>query len=130
MIFVMIAGTYTPLTLNSLNDRSLGALLCGAVWGVAAVGAALKLWFPRRFERLGLGLYLGLGWAIVTVAEPLGEGLSGPALRLIGIGGVLYTIGVGVLLLRRVPYHNALWHLLVLAAASCHFAAIAMEYIP
>ncbi|MDR6769633.1 PAQR family membrane homeostasis protein TrhA [Azospirillum sp. BE72] len=126
MIFVMIAGTYTPFTLG----LGQGVVLGGAVWGGAAFGAALKLRFPGRFHRLGLALYLGLGWAIVTALEPLGSVLSAPALWLLVAGGLIYTVGVVFHLMERMPYNNAVWHLLVLAAASCHFAAVAVAFLP
>ncbi|MFP5511594.1 MAG: PAQR family membrane homeostasis protein TrhA [Alphaproteobacteria bacterium] len=126
MIFVMIAGTYTPFTLG----LGQGIVLGGAVWGGAAFGAALKLRFPGRFHRLGLALYLGLGWAIVTALEPLGSVLSAPALWLLVVGGLLYTVGVVFHLMERMPYNNAVWHLLVLAAASCHFAAVSVAFLP
>jgi hemolysin III len=125
MIFVMIAGTYTPLTLATGQGVALGS----AVWTGAAVGVALKLRWPGRFERLGLALYLGLGWAILTAAGPLATTLPARALWLLAIGGVLYTVGVVFHLLERLPYHNALWHLLVLAAAACHFAAITLAFL-
>jgi hemolysin III len=125
MIFVMIAGTYTPFTLGLGQGIGLG----GAVWGGAAVGATLKLRFPGRFNRLGLALYLGLGWAVVTALEPLGTALSTPALWLLISGGLVYTIGVVFHLMERMPYNNAVWHLLVLAAASCHFAAITVAFL-
>ncbi|MCG5243022.1 hemolysin III family protein [Azospirillum doebereinerae] len=126
MIFVMIAGTYTPFTLAGGQGVALGS----AVWGGAVFGAALKLRWPGRFERLGLALYLGLGWAIVTAAEPLRATLPTPSLWLLVTGGVLYTVGVVFHLMERLPYHNALWHLLVLAAAGCHFAAITVAFLP
>ncbi|MBK1842420.1 hemolysin III family protein [Azospirillum sp. YIM B02556] len=125
MIFVMIAGTYTPFTLGLGQGIGLG----GAVWGGAAFGAALKLRFPGRFHRLGLALYLGLGWAVVTALEPLGSALSASALRLLIAGGLLYTVGVVFHLMDRMPYNNAVWHLMVLAAAGCHFAAVAMAFL-
>jgi len=127
MIFVMIAGTYTPFTLATAG---LGATLGGAVWSGAALGVALKLRYPGRFERLGLGLYLGLGWAIVTAAGPLSATLPTRALWLLAVGGVLYTVGVVFHLMERLPYHNALWHLLVLGAAACHFVAVSAAFLP
>ncbi|KAA0575991.1 hemolysin III family protein [Azospirillum sp. Sh1] len=129
MIFVMIAGTYTPFTLGLGQGIGQGIWLGGAVWGGAAFGAALKLRFPGRFNRLGLALYLGLGWAVVTALEPLGTALSAPALWLLIAGGLVYTIGVVFHLMERMPYNNAVWHLMVLAAASCHFAAITMAFL-
>lgn len=85
MIFVMIAGTYTPFTLGTGQSVALGS----TVWGGAVFGAALKLRWPGRFDRLGLALYLGLGWAIVTAAEPLRATLPTPSLWLLVTGGLL-----------------------------------------
>ncbi|PWC82247.1 DNA-binding protein [Azospirillum sp. TSH100] len=134
MIFVMIAGTYTPFTLGlgpgiGQGMVGQGIWLGAAVWGGAAFGATLKLRFPGRFNRLGLTLYLGLGWAVVTALEPLGSALSTPALWLLIVGGLVYTVGVVFHLMERMPYNNAVWHLMVLAAAGCHFAAVAVAFL-
>ncbi|WP_042692873.1 hemolysin III family protein [Azospirillum sp. B506] len=133
MIYLMIAGTYTPFTLGLSQGIGQGIgqgiWLGGAVWGGAAFGAVLKLRFPGRFNRLGLALYLGLGWAVVTALEPLGSAVSAPALWLLVAGGLVYTVGVVFHLMDRMPYNNAIWHLFVLAAASCHFAAIVMAFL-
>ncbi|HEY0838250.1 MAG TPA: hemolysin III family protein [Azospirillum sp.] len=130
MIFVMIAGTYTPLLLKGLGGTAAGTALFAVVWGVALTGAALKLWCPWRIERASLLLYLGLGWVVVLVAEPLSAALSATAWQLLAAGGLLYTAGVAFHVLDRLRYHNALWHLTVLGAAACHFAAISAEYVP
>lgn len=122
-IFVMIAGTYTPFSLVVIGG-TWGLALLAAVWAVAALGVALKLFLPRRFERASILLYLAQGWAILVVVEPLVAALSTPALVLLVTGGLLYTLGVVFHLWRRLPYHNAIWHLMVLAAAGCHYAAI------
>lgn len=127
MIFVMIAGTYTPFTLATAG---VGAALGGVVWSGAVLGITLKLRYPGRFERLGLGLYLGLGWAILTAAGPLVATLPTRSLWLLAVGGVLYTVGVAFHLMERLPYHNALWHLLVLGAAACHFVAVSAAFLP
>lgn len=124
-IFTMIAGTYTPLVLVRMRG-AWGLLLF--VWAVAAVGVVLKLRYPRRFERLSIGLYLLLGWSIVVAADPLSAALPRPAIVLLAAGGLLYTGGVVFHLWERLPYHNAVWHGFVLAAAGCHFAAI-LRYV-
>ncbi|NIA71052.1 hemolysin III family protein [Pelagibius litoralis] len=122
-IFVMIAGTYTPFSLIVIGG-GWGLALLAAVWVVALAGVALKLFLPRRFERAAIALYLAQGWAILAVVEPLVAALSTAALVLLVTGGGLYTLGVVSHLWRRLPYHNAIWHALVLAAAGCHYAAI------
>lgn len=122
-IFVMIAGTYTPFALVKIA-APWGYALCAVVWSVAALGVTIKLAWPRRFERTSIVLYLAQGWAVLAVIEPLWSAVSISALILLAAGGVVYTAGVGVYHWRRLPYHNAVWHALVLIAAGCHYAAV------
>lgn len=127
MIYVMIAGSYTPFVMLRLNGGT-AALLGGVVWIGALVGVTLKLMYPRRFERLSLALYLGLGWALVLGFGPLADSLAGSTLTLLVVGGLLYTAGVPIHLAQRLRYHNAAWHACVLVATICHFAAITGEF--
>lgn len=122
-IFVMIAGSYTPFVLVSMPG-AWGISLLAVVWSVAALGIVMKLGWPGRFARTSLALYLAQGWAILAAVVPLAQSVSLASLILIGAGGVLYTVGVGFHLWRRLPYHNAVWHALVLVAAGCHYAAV------
>ena len=122
-IFVMIAGSYTPFSLAVIGG-TWGWALFAVVWAVAALGVALKLFLPRRFERAAIVLYLAQGWSVLVVVEPLAAALSTPALSLLVAGGVIYTLGVVFHLWRSLPYHNAIWHALVLIAAACHYLAI------
>lgn len=125
-IFIMIAGTYTPLLLNRVGgDWGLGLL--SFVWLVAFGGAFLKIMFPRRWEMATIALYVGLGWSILIAINPLLQSVSMPSLILIGAGGVIYSIGVIFHLWDRLPYQNAIWHWLVLIAATCHYIAIMNE---
>lgn len=128
MIFVMIAGSYTPFVVLRLHG-STAALLGGVVWTGALAGVVLKLIFPRRFEKLSLVLYLALGWALVLGFGPLVDSLAARTLILLLVGGGLYTLGVPLHLAHRMRFHNAAWHACVLAAAICHFAAIAGEFV-
>jgi hemolysin III len=122
-IFLLIAGTYTPFVLLRLGGpRGSGVL--ALVWLVAAAGIALKLLAPHRLDRLSVVLYLLLGWAPILALRPLFAALEPAALALLVLGGLLYSIGVGFHLARRLRYHNAIWHLFVLLAAGCHYAAI------
>ena len=122
VIFVMIAGTCTPFVLCRLGG-AWGMGLLAYVWLVALGGVVLKLGFPRRFERVSIVLCLALGWSMV----PMLAALSTTALVLVGIGGLLYSVGVVFHVWRRLRYHNAIWHGLVLAAAACHYAAIMID---
>ncbi len=122
-IFLLIAGTYTPFAAVGLGG-SLGEQLMAGVWLVAMLGVVLKIAWPRRFDGASVLLYLGLGWAGVAAARSLVATLPATALVLLAAGGVLYTAGVAFHLWRRLPYHNAIWHALVLCAAACHYIAV------
>ncbi len=95
-----------------------------AVWVVALFGIAVKLLLPRRYNRASVALYLALGWAVLLALNPLLSAVSVTTLALLCIGGVLYSTGVVFHLLRRLPYQNAIWHLFVMVAALCHYAAV------
>jgi hemolysin III len=122
-IFLMIAGSYTPFAAIAIGGF-WGAVLLSAVWVVAIGGVALKLALPGRFERLSIVLYLMLGWAILPAMGPVIDALSGASLVLLLVGGGLYSLGVVFHLWHRLPYHNAIWHGFVLAAAVCHYIAV------
>lgn len=127
MIYIMIAGSYTPFVVLRLHG-STAALLGGVVWTGALAGVLLKILYPRRFERVSIALYLALGWALVLGFDTLAQSLAAPTLTLLLIGGVLYTVGVPLHLAENLRFHNAAWHACVLAGAICHFAAIAGEF--
>ena len=133
MIFVLIAGTYTPLMLVTLVDGGRGGWgwsLFGIVWGLAAVGLTLKLACFDRFGWLGLGLTLVMGWLIVIAAEPVVSTLSGAGLLWLAGGGLAYTLGVVFFLWERLPYHHAVWHALVLTGGGCHVMVMFREVVP
>jgi hemolysin III len=122
-IFLMIAGTYTPFTMCRLHGVwAIG--MTAAVWTGAVTGAVMKLICPSRVERLSTVAYLALGWIILVGMRPLESSVDVLTAALIGVGGVLYSIGTGFHLWRALPFHNVIWHTIVLVAASCHYAAI------
>jgi hemolysin III len=122
-IFLMIAGTYTPFALMKM-DAPWGLGLLAVVWGIAAIGIAIKLFAPRYLEGVSTALYLIQGWAVVVAWHPLASAVPERVLALLAIGGVLYTIGVVFHLWGRLPFQNAIWHGFVLAAASVHYVAV------
>jgi hemolysin III len=126
-IFVMIAATYTPFAMDRLG-YPVGDVLLALVWGTALFGIGLKILFPRRFETAGIILYLAMGWLIVTAIKPLAASVAAIDFWLLIAGGLIYSAGVVFYLIERIPFHKAIWHSLVLAAASLHFAAIAIEF--
>ncbi len=122
-IFMMIAGTYTPVVIFAIPGTR-GWSLLAVVWAGAVAGATLKLLAGRRFERVSVVAYLMLGWAGVTALGPLLDALPTRDMVLLAAGGLLYSTGVVMHLATRLRYHNALWHMFVLGAAGCHFAAV------
>lgn len=127
-IFVMIAGTYTPFMLVQVGG-GWGAGFTAFVWAVALAGAAIKILLPGRLERASIALYLLLGWSVVMTLDSLVESVARANLLLLLAGGVVYTAGVGIYVWRSLPYHRALWHACVLAAAVLHYAAVARSML-
>jgi len=127
-IFIMIAATYTPFAVNRLGEPS-GTIILSIVWLAATFGVAMKLLFPRRFEMLSLALYLAMGWVIVTVIGPLSVSLAHVNFWLLMAGGIVYSAGVVFYVFERIPYHKAIWHGFVLAAAALQFSSILGEFV-
>ena len=126
-IYLLIAGTYTPL-LPFLPDPAQSWTLGLVTWLGAAFGVVVKFVFPGRYDRLAILVYLALGWVGVTAAGAFAQVLPPQVLSLIIAGGVLYTAGVIFHIRERLKFHNAIWHGFVTAAAACHFAAISLLY--
>jgi hemolysin III len=122
-IYLMIAGTYTPL-LTQLHDRIWAMALALVVWIGATAGIVVKIALPGRFDRLSIAVYLLLGWVAVIAAKPLSDSLPGPTLVLVAVGGLLYSAGIVFHVWHSLKFQNAIWHLFVVAAAGCHYAGI------
>jgi len=122
-IFVMIAATYTPILAQMKGSLASVGLLIG-VWATAAVGIAVKLLLPGRFDRLAVGLYLLLGWSGAIMYEPVAAALPSLSIWLLAAGGALYTMGVVFHAWRSLRFQNAIWHGFVLVAACCHYSAV------
>jgi hemolysin III len=122
-IYLLIARSYTPVTLILLSD-SRGWLLFGLVWGIAAFGIILKLFFTGRFEIFSTLLYLVMGWLIVFDFSALVENMANTGLLLLFAGGLFYTVGIVFYAIHKIPYNHVIWHLFVLGGAICHFFMI------
>ncbi len=123
-IYLMISGTYTPL-LTQLQDSLTAWILGASVWTVALTGIALKFALPRRFENGSVVIYMILSWAALFAIGPIAASLPATASALLIAGGAIYSIGVVFYLWEQLLFQRAIWHTFVVAAASCHFAAIA-----
>ena len=123
MIFVMITGSYTPFALNALRPP-LGALLCGAVWTLAAAGIALKLACYHPFQHVSVALYLGMGWLLLPIIRAFATALHGDMLLILLAGGAVFTLRSFVHARARIPFHNAVCQTMVLIGASLQFVAV------
>ncbi|MEM6895620.1 MAG: hemolysin III family protein [Bacteroidota bacterium] len=122
-IYVLIAGSYTPVCVGLLSG-SKGVLLLYLVWGITLFGIILKLFFTGKFETLSLLLYGIMGWLIVLDFTYLQQQVTGDGLLFLGLGGAFYTLGIFFYAMRRIPYNHFIWHLFVLGGALCHWIFI------
>lgn len=135
MISVLIAGSYTPVCLIALNNRT-GYLLCAAVWAVAILGIIIKAFWincPKCFSSV---LYIGMGWMVVLAFSQIFHALSRPAFGWLLAGGIIYTIG-GVIYALKLPIFNSrhknfgsheIFHLFCMGGSACHFVVM-YQYI-
>lgn len=122
-IYLLIAGTYTPVTLIALNN-SLGWPLFWSVWAIAGFGLILKLFFTGKFEIVSTLLYLVMGWLIIFDYSNLTQLIGPNGVILFIAGGAFYTIGIIFYAVHKIPYNHVIWHLFVLGGAICHYLMI------
>ena len=137
MIFILIAGSYTPVCLITLEGRT-GYLLCGAVWAVALIGIIVKAcWItcPKWFSSV---IYIGMGWLCVFAFVPIVKAFSPAGFGWLLAGGLIYTIG-GVIYALKLPIFNSrhknfvsheIFHLFVMGGSICHFIVMYFFVMP
>ncbi|WP_224484805.1 PAQR family membrane homeostasis protein TrhA [Robertkochia aurantiaca] len=125
-IYLLIAGTYTPIALITLEKGS-GWTIFWVVWSIAIAGTVLKIFFTGRFDKLSLLLYLFMGWLIVFDLQSLLSFMSEPALYLMMAGGAFYTLGTIFYAIERIPYNHVIWHFFVLGGAISHYFMVLLE---
>ena len=122
-IYLLIAGTYTPILLITLED-SIGWILFCIMWGLALIGMILKLFYTGRFEIFSTLLYLIMGWMIVFDFTALSDSVPSEAILWLFAGGLFYTVGIIFYAIHRIPYNHVIWHFFVFAGAISHFIMI------
>ncbi|MBT8284646.1 MAG: hemolysin III family protein [Flavobacteriaceae bacterium] len=127
-IYILIAGTYTPVALITLSD-SQGIPLFFVVWGVAIAGTLFKIFYIGKLEWLSLMLYLVMGWLIVFDFGFLWSQLSTDGIFLLFLGGAFYTLGTVFYAIRKIPYNHFIWHLFVLGGAVSHWFLIYIDVL-
>lgn len=122
-IYVLIAGTYSPFTLITLEGETGWIIFC-LTWSFALVGVVLKLFFTGRFDKLSTIMYVLMGWQIIFAINPLLEQLSEEGVFWLFSGGVFYTVGAILYSIKKIPYNHAIFHLFVLLGSFSHFISI------
>jgi hemolysin III len=123
-IYLVIAGTYTPFALVSLNGRS-SVVLFAAVWGLALLGILQEIWLAKGARLTSLVVYLLMGWTALIALEPLIEALTWNGFSWMLAGGLIYTAGIVFYLYdERFKHWHGFWHLCVLAGSTVHYATI------
>lgn len=125
-IFLLIAGTYTPITLVCMRGP-WGWTIFGLIWALAIAGVILKAFFMGRFEKAAIVLYVAMGWLIVIAVKPMIQMVPPGTVMWLVIGGVSYTLGLTFYALKKMPYHHAVWHLFVLGGSVCQYMGIVLH---
>ncbi len=128
-VFLLIAGTYTPFLLTSLRGPS-GWSLFGVIWGLCGAGAVFQLFYGERYRLVWTLAYLFAGWMIVVALRLVLDNVPHGGFWLLFAGGVSYTASIAFDRWRRLPYHHAVRHVLVLGGSTCHLLAVLLFLLP
>jgi hemolysin III len=128
-IYLLIAGSYTPMLMITLNTTSAKVMLW-VIWGLAIAGIVFKILFIHRFKRLSLITYLLMGWLSLVLIKDLWEVLPRDGFWLLLAGGLCFTVGAAFYAAKQVKYTHAIWHVFVAAGAACHAVVIGVYVIP
>lgn len=126
-IFILIAGTYTPVSLTVLRESS-GVYLFFAIWTIALLGGIYKLFFIGRFQNFSLFLYLAMGWLAIFDIDNILHLFPQKAFYYLLLGGFFYSVGTVFYRWERFYFHHVIWHLFVLAGAASHFQMVWVLY--
>ena len=128
-IYLLIAGTYTPFALVTLNGPT-GWTLFGFSWGMAITGIILKLFHTGRYNLVSTLMYVFMGWIIVFAIKPLINNLSSDGLFWLVAGGMAYTTGAILYSIKKIKFNHSIFHLFVLVGSFCHFVAVYFYVLP
>jgi hemolysin III len=123
MIYILIAGTYTPFSLLILQG-TVGWVIFGISWSMAAIGITIKLFFTGRFNHVSTAMYVFMGWVIVFAIKPLIAGLPPAGFIWLFAGGIAYTVGALFYSISKMPFGHATFHVFCLTGSACHFVAL------
>ena len=122
-IYILIAGTYTPVILISLRSTWVIYLL-PIIWLIAIIGIYMKIQFIHKYEKVSLWIYITMGWLALIAIKPLLIYLPLKSFVCIIAGGIIYTIGIAFYVRKKLPYHHVIWHIFVLIGSIFHYIGI------
>ena len=128
-IYILIAGTYTPFMLISL-ENSGGNFYLSAIWTIALLGVLFKIFLGHQYPKISLASYLAMGWFVVIAGKEMLQNVSSEGLTLLAAGGLCYTIGAIFYAWKKLVFNHAIWHLFVLGGAGFHFFSIYWHVLP
>jgi hemolysin III len=128
-IYVLIAGTYTPFTLVTLNG-TIGWVIFCISWGLALTGIILKLFFTGKYNLMSTIMYVLMGWVIVFAIKPLINNLPLEGLLWLFAGGIFYTIGATLYSIKKIKFNHGIFHMFVLIGSFCHFISVFFYVLP
>lgn len=128
-IYLLIAGTYTPMLMLTLNTQAAQIMLW-VIWGLALAGIVFKIYFIHRFKRMSLITYLLMGWLSMLLIQDLWQAMPREGFWLLLAGGLCFTLGAAFYAAKQVRYTHAIWHVFVAAGAACHCVMIGLYVIP
>jgi len=123
-IYLLIAGTYTPIILILMNTDKKSINILIAIWVIAALGMVFKAFWVDRFEAFSTILYILLGWAIVINIKTVLLLVPSNILMFVVLGGIAYTVGCIFFAVDKMPYNHFIWHLFVMAGSALHYVAV------
>ena len=123
MIYVLIAGSYTPFALLVLQGKT-GWAIFGVTWAMAVTGIVIKLYHTGRYNKVSTAMYVFMGWMIVFAIKPLIANFPPEGLTWLFAGGVSYTVGALTYSIKKMPFGHATFHILCLIGSGCHFVSV------
>ena len=128
-IFILIAGTYTPFALITLEGW-VGWVIFSVSWGLALTGTVLKVFYTGQYKILSTLMYVFMGWMVLFAIVPLTEKLPGAGLYWLLGGGLSYSVGAILYSIRKIPFNHAIFHCFVLLGSACHFMSVYYYVLP
>jgi len=128
-IYILIAGTYTPITLVSLRG-GWGWSLFGVAWGLALIGIIFNGFYKDRFHKISTATYVLMGWSSVIALPMLFSSLGLEGFILLVAGGLIYTLGLVFYTWDDLSFSHVIWHLFVIGGAVCHYLVVYFYVTP